>query len=129
MPLLSAPALAVLGKVSPGRFGKSNLASQVLLTVCTPLGTPISLCSTQHNLVAGEPCIGARHVQQCMWTGRNRPDAGVPVHAPHYQMLLTSKVQQWQDDNRFDPYLSTSQVLDDCAHLAIEYAVKAGTGT
>lgn len=32
------------------------------------------------------------------------------MHAPHYQMLLTSKTQRWQDDNNFNPYLSTSQV-------------------
>ena len=68
-----------------------------------------SMCSAQQGLPAGEPCIGARHVQQCMWTGRNRPDAAVPLHAAHYQMLLTSKVQKWQDDNSFNPYLTTSQ--------------------
>lgn len=60
-------------------------------------------------LPAGEPCIGARHVQQCMWTGRNKPDARVPLRAPHYQMLLTKKSQQWQDDNNYDPFVSTSQ--------------------
>ena len=61
--------------------------------------------------VAAEPSIGARHVQQCLWTGRNKPDARVPVTAPHYQMLLTRKTQQWQDDSSYNPYLSTSQVL------------------
>ena len=59
---------------------------------------------------AGNPSIGARHVQQCIWSGRNKADARVPVQAPHYQMLITSKVQKWQDDNSFNPYLSTSQV-------------------
>ncbi|DBA88532.1 hypothetical protein WJX79_000348 [Trebouxia sp. C0005] len=67
-----------------------------------------SFCSL-NELAMGEPCIGARHVQQCMWTGRNKPDARVPLRAPHYQMLLTKKTQQWQDDNTYNPYLSTSQ--------------------
>lgn len=74
-------------------------------------------------MLAGEPCIGARHVQQCMWTGRNRPDAAVPLHAAHYQMLLTSKVQKWQDDNSFNPYLTTSQACDDCMNPVINCAL------
>ena len=62
------------------------------------------------TLIVGEPCVGARHVQQCIWTNKNKPNARVPVNAPHYQMLLTCKMQKWQDDNNFNPYLSTSQV-------------------
>ena len=57
-----------------------------------------------------------------MWTGRNKPDARVPLRAPHYQMLLTKKTQQWQDDNTYNPYLSTSQaspLIDACVHAVI----------
>ena len=59
---------------------------------------------------AGEPCLGAARVQQCMWTGRNKPDAQVPFSTSHYQLLLTRKAQQWQNEALYDPYLSTSQV-------------------
>lgn len=71
----------------------------------------------QHSSLcfAGEPCIDAPHVQQCIWSGRNKPDARVPMYAPHYQSLLTSKTLKWQDDNNFNPYLSTSQVAHDSA--------------
>ena len=70
-----------------------------------------SIASQSMLCLAAEPSIGARHVQQCLWTGRNKPDARVPVTAPHYQLLLTKKSQQWQNDSSYNPYLSTSQVL------------------
>ncbi|KAL3135049.1 hypothetical protein ABBQ32_007995 [Trebouxia sp. C0010 RCD-2024] len=73
-----------------------------------------SFCSL-NELTMGEPCIDAPHVQQCIWSGRNKPDARVPMYAPHYQSLLTSKTLKWQDDNNFNPYLSTSQVAHDSA--------------
>ena len=63
---------------------------------------------------AGEPSLGAARVQQCMWTGRNKADAQVPLTASHYQLLLTRKTHQWQNQGFYDPYLSTAQVRPLC---------------
>ena len=115
------PALLVFcqaaSECKPGSFLtllKSTINTGVAQTKCT--------------VTAGEPGIGARHVQQCMWSGRNKPDAGVPVHAPHYQMLLTSKVQKWQDDNNFNPYLTTSQVLAPEVYVTMTYNAEKSFG-
>ena len=39
--------------------------------------------------VAAEPSIEARHVQHCLWTGRNKPDARVPVAANMHAMCCS----------------------------------------
>ena len=36
--------------------------------------------------IAAEPSIGASHVHQCLWTGRNKPDATVDVTAKTHAM-------------------------------------------